>query len=345
MNLYLMKPIIVLLALCMTCAQCATSQSIKAPESIKVPAPLSKGSRIALITPGWAQQSDIIDSAIIKLREHGFVPVVMKHTYGNNFGSFPASDEERASDIMEAFANDSIDAILCTRGGYGTVRLLPLLDKGVINDNPKWLIGYSDISDLHAFMYHAGVASLHGPMTSHIAGEPDTNEASRHLFQILSNPLPMQYKVAPSPYNKSGSAKGRLVGGNLLCINGLAETPYDILMPGEDEDVILFIEDVGEKIYAIERVLMRMHLNGSLKRIKGLIIGQFTEYGHSQDFNTMEEMIYYWLKKWGYYEKDNPMPIVFNFPVGHVSENYPMPVGVMTELSVGDNETVISFIE
>lgn len=327
------------------CMISLTSVHGASSRQIKVPTPLHEGSRIALITPASAHQTETIDSAIVKLREHGFEPVVMKYTYGNEYGSYPASDEDRASDIMEAFTNDSIDAILCTRGGYGTVRLLPLLDKDVIYDNPKWLIGYSDISVLHAYMYHAGVASIHGPMTSHIAYEPDSLEATQYLYHMMSNPLPMRYKVAPSEYNKSGKARGRLVGGNLMCINGLAQTPYDIMTPEDSEDIILFIEDVGEKIYAIERVLMRMHLDGTLKRIKGLIIGQFTEYSPSKDFNSMEDMIHYWLKKWGYYDKDNPMPIVFDFPVGHVSDNYPMPVGVMTELTVGDKETVVTFVE
>lgn len=335
------RPFKLLIALCATSFVCAYGSM---PRVVKVPSPLHEGSRIALVTPASAQEDEMIDSAIVKLRAQGYEPVVMKHAYGNRFGSYPATDDERASDLMEAFSNDSIDAIMCTRGGYGTVRLLPLLDKDIIYDNPKWLIGYSDISDLHAFMYHAGVASIHGPMTSHIALEPDSIESTRYLYHILSHSLPLQYNLAPSQYNKPGVAKGRLVGGNLMCINGLAETPYDVMMPG-DEDVILFIEDVGEKIYAIERVLMRLHLNGSLKKVKGLIIGQFTEYTPSKDFHSMEDMIYYWLKKWGYYDGNNPMPIVFDFPVGHVSENYPMPIGAMTELTVVDDGTTVTFTE
>lgn len=313
--------------------------------AIKVPAPLTEGSRIALITPASAQSSVMIDSAISKLKAHGYEPVEMPFTYGKKFGSYPASDEARAADIMSAFTNDSIDAILCTRGGYGTVRLLPLLDKDIIYDNPKWLIGYSDISDLHAFMYHAGVASIHGPMTSHLAQEPDSIASTQYLYQILSTQLPLKYEIPNSYYNKRGKARGRLVGGNLLCINGLSETPYDVMMPSDNEDIILFIEDVGEQIYAIERVLMRMHLNGSLKKLKGLIIGQFTEYAPSEDFKSMEDMIYYWLKKWGYYDKDNPVPIVFGFPVGHVTDNYPMPIGTVATMSVNDEVTTITFTE
>ncbi len=298
-----------------------------------------------MVTPASSQPDMLIDSAISKLREHGFEPVVMPHAYGKEFGSYPASDEARAADIMSAFSNDSIDAILCTRGGYGTVRLLPMLDKEIIYNNPKWLIGYSDISDLHSFLYHAGVASIHGPMTSHLAQEPDSIAATQYLYQLLSTRLPLRYDVATSRYNKHGNAKGRLVGGNLMCINGLAETPYDVMMPSDDEDVILFIEDVGEKIYAIERVLMRMHLNGSLKHLKGIIVGQFTEYSPSEDFQSMEDMMYYWLKKWGYYDNDNPIPIVFEFPVGHVTNNYPMPIGTMATLSVNDEGTTIIFTE
>lgn len=183
-------------------------------------------------------------------------------------------------------------------------------------------------------MTHAGVASIHTPMAGHLATEPDTIAATEHLFEILANGLPIEYSVPTHDYSKRGQATGTLVGGNLLTINGLAETPYDVMNPADSSDVILFIEDVGEKIYAIERVLMRMHLDGSLSRLKGLIIGQFTEYSPSDDFETMEDMIFYWLDKWGYYNPHNPMPIAFGFPTGHVSENFPMVCGAKATLVV-----------
>lgn len=299
-----------------------------------VPKPLKPGARIALVTPASAIKSEQIDTAIIKLREQGYEPVAMPHAYGKGFGSYATTDEERAAELMQAFRDSTIDAVMCTRGGYGTVRLLPLLDMNVVRQHPKWLIGYSDISDLHAFMYKAGVASIHGPMCGHIATEPDTLAATQYLYQVLAQGLPLQYDIEPHKYNKYGTAKGRLVGGNLLTINGLAETPYDVMNIGDQEDVILFVEDVGEAIYAIERVLMRMQQSGALGRLKGLIIGQFNKYNPDDDFESMEDMFHYWLEKWGYYDSGNIIPIVFDFPSGHVSNNYPMVVNAMATLTV-----------
>lgn len=327
----------VFIIICNVMTITAQTSDVIIPKSIK------EGSKIAIISPASSVKDAVIDTAVVKLRERGYEPVVFPHAYGKKFGTHPASDEERAADLMNAFSDPEIDAILCTRGGYGTVRMLPMLNMDVIRQNPKWLIGYSDISDLHAYMHKAGVASIHGPMCGHLAKEADTIPPTEYLFKVLTDSLPLTYELPANKYNKSGHARGRLVGGNLLTINGLAETPYDIMNIGEEEDVILFIEDVSEQIYAIERVLMRMHYSGLLSQVKGFIVGQFTDYRPSEDFTSMEEMIHYWLKKWGYYNEQNPMPIVFDFPTGHVTENYPMIVSADTELDVTPYGTALTF--
>lgn len=296
------------------------------PEMI-IPKSLAEGSKIAIVTPASAIESDAVDEAANRLRARGYIPVVYPHAKGKDYGSYAANDSIRAAELMDAFKNPDISAILCARGGYGTVRLLPLLDAEVVRANPKWLIGYSDISALHAFMTHAGVASIHGPMAAHLAEEPDTLAATRRLFEVLADGPEINVVIESDSLNKFGAASGRLVGGNLLTVNGLSETSYDVLNSPELPDPIIFIEDVGEQIYAIERVLMRLHYSGVLNRAKGLIIGQFNKYKPSDDFDSMEEMIHYWLKKWGYYNPHNPMPIVFNFPAGHVSDNFPMICG------------------
>lgn len=160
-----------------------------AGDGFLVPPPLKPHSKIAIVTPASAVKDAVIDTAVVKLIQRGYEPVVFPHAYGKEYGSYTASDQKRAQDLMDAFADPEIDAILCTRGGYGTVRLLPMLNADVVRANPKWLIGYSDISDLHAFMTHAGVASIHGPMAGHLATEPDTIAATEHLFEILANGL------------------------------------------------------------------------------------------------------------------------------------------------------------
>lgn len=140
----------------------------------------------------------------------------------------------------------------------------------------------------------------------------------------------MDYSFPSSPYNRTGKASGELRGGNLAVLNGLANTRFDMLTVGDGEDVILFIEDISEAIYAVERMLMRLYLSGTLSRIKGLIVGQFTEYRPDKNFDTMEAMIDALLTRCGI----SDIPVAFGFPVGHVSANYPLVEGAWVELTV-----------
>lgn len=329
-------------ALIITALSIMATSSAQSRDMI-LPPPLHPGSKIAIVTPASAIEDAVIDTAVSRLNARGYEAVVYPHARGREFGTFATTDDQRAADLMEAFADPEIDAILCSRGGYGTVRLLPMLNADTVRNNPKWLIGYSDISCLHAFMHQAGIASIHGPMASHLAEEPDTIPSTEYLFQALTAPDEIVYNVESHDYNKTGTAKGRLIGGNLLTINGLSDTQYDIFKTDDDGDYILFFEDVGEKIHAIERVLMRLHYCGALSRMKGLIIGQFTEYKPTADYDSMEDMISDWLLQWGYYNQGNPMPIAFNFPTGHVTDNYPMICGAEAELTVTPDNTSLTY--
>lgn len=315
--------------------------TVKAQIPMKFPSSLQKGDTIALISPASSQRSETIDSAIEVLRTWGLEAECLPHAKGRNFGSYPATDQERLADLIEAFSNPKYKAIMCTRGGYGCNHLIEHVDRRIIVHNPKWLIGYSDISALHALMRSAGVASIHGPMTSHIATEPDSDASVVYMKRILFDGLPLEYHSDPAPYDHFGKASGRLVGGNLMVLNGLSGSQFDMLEAGSQEPVILFIEDISEKIYAIERVLIRLHLSGALDRVQGIIVGQFTDYTHDDNFSSMESMIYTWLRKWGYYEKKD-FPIAFNFPVGHVTKNYPLVEGAMSTLTVNyDGATLL----
>lgn len=331
-----------LIALIIIALSLAIESDAKGKDMI-LPPPLHPGSKIAIVTPASAVADATIDAAIDKLCAKGYAPVVYPHARGKSYGTYATTDARRAAELMAAFNDPDIDAILCSRGGYGTVRLLPMLNADVVRNNPKWLIGYSDISCLHSFMHHAGVASIHGPMAAHLAEEPDSIAATRYLYQALTDPKEIIYNIDSHPYNKPGWAKGRLIGGNLLTINGLSGTQYDILPPDDDADYILFIEDVDEKIHAIERVLMRLHYSGALSKMKGIIIGQFTGYKPIEDFAAMEDMIHHWLLTWGYYNEFDPMPIVYNFPTGHVSANYPMICGAEAELVVTPYRTSLGY--
>ncbi len=311
-------------------------------KDFKRPHALEPGARIAIVTPASATDSMPVVRAMELLEAQGYEPVPYPHAFGRHYGTFPANDTLRAQDLMSAFADPEIDAIMCTRGGYGLVRLLPLLDADVIAQNPKWLIGYSDISDLHALMYHAGVQSIHGPMCGHLGDEKADSLSTAYLLQMLQQPEGWTYTLPAHPYNNLGIANGTLVGGNFITINGLAETEYDILNLPASEGIILYIEEVGERIHAVERMLMRLHQSGALSKLKGLIIGEFTDYKATKDFETIEDMIHYWLKEWGYYELDD-FPILFEMPSGHGDINYPLILNSPVTLTITEDFATLNW--
>lgn len=304
-----------------------------------IPHSLRPGSKIALITPATVTDTTPVLKAMDMLRERGYRPTLMPHALTREWGTHPATPEIRVAEIMAAFADPTVDAILCTRGGYGCNQLLPLLNDSLIKANPKWLIGYSDISALHAYMNSLGIASIHGPMTGHMAKYGQQDSALSYEFDILERGLPMTYTEDGNKYNIPGTAKGTLIGGNMMVLNGLAQTPWDMLSLGlQGQDVILAIEDVSEKIYAIERVLMRLHQCGALRAVKGIIVGRFSDYGPDATFNTMEEMISYWLERWGY-----TIPVAFDFPMGHLDQNnYPLVISADATLSVSPQSVTLT---
>lgn len=312
------------------------------PRQYVIPAPLPDSARIAIITPASAIKEKLLDKAIIELRERGFRPIVFPHAYGDAFGSYAADDSCRAADFMRAFTDDSIDAVMCSRGGYGTVHMLPLINIDSIKANPKWLIGYSDITDLHALMHHAGIASIHGPMCNHIGDAKADTTSTNLLFEMLTDSLPFMYEVPAHPYNHMGSTEGVLVGGNFITANGLAGTQYDVLDLPAESNSILFVEEVGEAIYAVERMLMRLHQSGALDKYRGIVFGEFTGYKPSDDFETMEDMLCYWLEKWGYYARPD-YPIIYEFPSGHGDINYPLILNAPVSITVADDKSIISF--
>ena len=309
-----------------------------------IPASLRPGSRIAIVSPSSSIDSKWVLQCADSLTARGYEPVIFPHALGKNWGSYPATDQEKLEDLTAAFADSTIDLILCSRGGYSSTRLLPMLDEELIRNNPKWLIGFSDISALHALMAKAGVASIHGPMTRPIASPGAQKESVDYLFQIIEQGLPLTYTLRNHPYNKPGVAQGRMLGGNFIVINNLAETPWDVLNRGDEEDVILFVEEVGEKIYAVERMLLRLHQSGALGRLKGIVFGQFTEYKPDENFETMEDMIHYWLREWGYYADGSQMPILYGFPGGHDDKiNWPVVLGANCTLAIDGESATLTF--
>lgn len=285
------------------------------------PKSLVAGDRVAIITPASEIKHKYVDDACEKLRAWGLEPVVSKHCKGK-FGSLSGTEAERLSDIEWALGDPTIRAILCSRGGYGVVHLLEKFHRGMWSRDPKWVIGFSDISLLHAVIARDGVASIHSSMCHEIA-EQFEEPWITGIRDILFGSMP-HYEVEADGHNRTGDAEGTIVGGNLCVLTGVMGSVYEMPVAGN----ILFIEDVSEAIYRIERMLYTMRLSGVLSKVKGLVVGQFTDYNHpTDDFDNMYDMIQKAVA-------DYDFPVAYNFPVGHVRKNFPIVEGADAHLSV-----------
>ena len=260
--------------------------------------------------------------------------VVSPHAYGE-CGRFSGTDEERLADINNALQDPSVDAILCARGGYGLQRIIDKIDLSTLDsplstlDSPlstldsrlSTIIGFSDITALHQlYALHHTPYTIHGLMCKHIATLPEDSEALQLFFRALARE-PLEYILPPHPLNRSGEAQGTLIGGNLSVLYGLQGTPYDLnhVIDAHPEGVILFIEDIGERHYHIDRMMNNLRMAGVLSRIKGLVVGQFTDCEPdpgmkiSNIYATIREAV----EAYSY-------PILFDFPAGHVEDNRPL---------------------
>ena len=313
---------------------------------------------IRIISPASAIDSQWIHRAQSRLEQWGFSVSVSEHAYGN-IGRFTATDEERLADINAAFADPTVDIILCSRGGYGLQRIV---DRIVLPQRPveQWplLVGFSDITALHSLLSIHGVASLHANMCKDISLLPDDDialQAERDFLQSLTIPntlsftahhLPTSYHPSPhhdtassgattllhttSPLNRSGKVVGRLIGGNLSVLYGLQGTPYSLnkIIEKCAEPPILFIEDICENHYHIDRMLHNLRLSGVFEAIGGLVVGQFTDCPDDASMGcTLQESIRQVVE-------DYSFPVLFDYPSGHIDSNYPLLLSAQYQLMV-----------
>lgn len=296
---------------------------------ILFPAALQKGDTIAIVSPASIIDPTLVERASATLSLLGYRVKVMPHALGAK-GSYSGSIEERLEDITTALLDREVRAILCSRGGYGCVHLLESLSKLDLNADPKWIIGFSDVSALHALMASRGIVSIHGSMAKALALYPHTTPYNAMLLDMLGGRCPaLEFKG--HKYNRPGQATGKLLGGNLAVLQALISTPYDVF-----NDAILFVEDVAEPIYKIERILYQLRLAGRLDKLKGLIIGQFTLYDADKNFNDIYDMINEALA-------GIDIPVAFDAPIGHVRDNMPLLHGATATLSTDNNASTISY--
>ena len=266
--------------------------------------------RIHIISPSGAINPEYIEGATKRLQSWGYIVTEGAHARGE-YGRFSGTDAERLADLQDALADADIDFILCSRGGYGMQRII---DNVPAINHP--IIGFSDITALHQV---SGIPSLHGLMCKHIATLPDDSEALQ-LFRRALKGEPLHYSLPVHPLNRLGTAEGTLIGGNLSVLYGLQGTPYSLnaVIDAHPEGVILFIEDICERHYHIDRMMRNLRMSGVLSRIKGLVVGQFSDCDCDPLMGcSVYDTIYEAAADYNY-------PILFDFPAGHVEDNRPL---------------------
>lgn len=292
------------------------------------PMPLRQGDRIAIVSPASIIRPQTVYNAIPVLRDQGWEVYTGPNAF-NRHGTYAGTDAERLADLKAALTDPATDAVICARGGYGVVHLLDSLAELPLELNARWVVGFSDITALHALLTSRGIPSIHASMAEHIAKGADDPD-NQALFKALKGEG-VEYHLVPSPLDRYGHAEGMLVGGNLSVLAGLMATPYDVIRPG----TVLFVEDVNEPVYKLERIFYNLKLAGRLPRLAGLIVGKFAKCSGDEDNASVNAMIHRMVADYGY-------PVAFDVPVGHVSHNIPLICGAPVSLDVTpDGVTII----
>ena len=283
------------------------------------------------VSPAGKIEKEVVFKAVETLTSLGYNVEIAENAL-SEYGRFSGTDEERCSDINDAIRDESVKAILCSRGGYGVARIIDKIDIDALQRTPKWIIGYSDITALHSLVQQNGILSIHAQMCK-LTGELPETEPIRALFDLLKGEYKRVTCYKNHKFNRMGVAEGNLIGGNLAVISGLRATPYDF----NYQNSILFIEDIGETPYKIDRIIQNLRLSGVLSEIKALIVGQFTDCGDQYSKEDIYSNISSIMSEYN-------IPICFDFPVGHVDYNMPMVEGCKARLLINDIDATLTFM-
>lgn len=290
---------------------------------------LKQGSKVGIVAPARCVTPDEMSYAIQWLKEQGFVPVYDERLFAVH-NIFAGTDDFRAAVFQEYLDNEEFDAIWLARGGYGGIRIIDKLDFTKFLEHPKWIAGFSDSTVIHGKLSQLGVPSLHAPMPFYFANK--TKEAKQSLFDALTD-KPLHYELPPHPQNRLGEMEGEIVGGNLSVLYGMMGSDT---FP-ETDGKILFIEEVDEYIYHIDRMMRALKRAGKLAKLKGLIVGGLTQiHDNAHPFGqTAEEVIAEVVKEYDY-------PVCFNFPAGHFDDNRAMVLGQKATLTIAAEKVMFS---
>ena len=298
------------------------------------PKNLNKGDKIAIVAPAGKIKKEIVENAIRVFESWGLKVVLGKYMFNNSF-QFAATDKERASDFQQMLDDDSVKAIMCARGGYGVVRIIDRLDFTKFVKNPKWIIGFSDITIFHSQVYaNYKIETLHATMTAGLEDELSAQTLKKCLFGEQ-----LSYEFKTLPLSKKGAGEGILIGGNLAILCSLIGSNSDIDYAGK----ILFIEEIGEYLYRLDRMMWQLKRAGKLNNLAGLIVGGITDVESGLDSKsnpdssvfgkTAYEIVAEAVEEFDY-------PVCYDFPAGHQDDNRALILGRKVKLKVGDKVSI-----
>lgn len=298
---------------------------------MKIPPSIKPGDKIRIVSPAGKVSEKHIFPAVEWLQEQGYKVELGKHVFASHF-QFAGTDNQRLDDLQTALDDPKTAAIICSRGGYGTVRIINQTDFTKFVENPKWLVGFSDITILHSCLNSRGVATIHGAMPQYFFdndGAPSENLKS--LMKLLTGQK-VSYSFKNGETNRPGKVSGELVGGNLSIISSMQGTPCELKTDGK----ILFLEDIDEFLYHTDRMFHQLKHSGKLDNIAGLVLGDFSEMKDNESpfGKTIHEIIMGAVQEFNF-------PVCFGFPAGHDKKNLALAFGLNWELEVlGQNATL-----
>nr|WP_321487309.1 LD-carboxypeptidase [uncultured Draconibacterium sp.] len=293
------------------------------------PTPLLPGSTIRIVSPAGKIEEKHVMPAVNWLEKQGYIVKLGKHVFARHF-QFAGTDEQRAADVQEALDDPGCDIIICSRGGYGTVRIIERLDFTRFLEKTKWLVGFSDITILHSCLHNLEVPTIHGVMPRYFFDEEGEPKEDLNSMMKLVKGEGISYNIDVAEFDRTGTAPGQLVGGNLSIISSLCGTKYDIDTDGK----IFFLEDIDEFLYHTDRMVLQLKLSGKLDNLAGLILGDFTDMKDNKSpfGQTVHEIFAEAVKDFDY-------PVCHGFPAGHDKKNLALAFGRDWELEVAESGT------
>ena len=295
---------------------------------------LRPGDTVGVVAPASRFPYDELADGLRILRDDWHLNVIEGDSLQAMEGPFAGSDDLRRADIQRLFDDPAVRAVFAARGGYGCYRIADGLDLTGLRANPKWLVGFSDVTVLLSLLHNHDIVSLHGLMPRQF-GDADRAASLESVRQWLFGECPAQYDIPPHVLNRPGRASGQLIGGNLTLLINSIDTLTDI----DYRNKILFIEDIDESLFSLDRMMTQLRRSGRLANLAGLVVGQFTDMRDNSSMPFSKDSFAIIAEAVSAYE----YPVLFDFPAGHVAYNLALPIGKSVELVVQTNEARLEF--